>query len=73
MDQFKVVIDREQRVWERTTYIVNARSLASAIRKVDMGHGWEAKGVTEGDYETLYDTMEGTGEVELMKEECEKI
>ena len=47
--------------------------MASAIRRVDEGDGWDAKGVQEHDCETLYDTMEGTGDVEVMENECERI
>ena len=73
MDEYVIVVDRRCTVWERTTYYVKARSMASALRRVDGGNGWDAKGVSEGDCETLYDTMEGTGDTEVMYDECEKV
>lgn len=73
MNTYKVVVDRQCTVWERQEYTVKARSMASAIRRVDEGDGWDAKGVQEHDCETLYDTMEGTGDVEVMENECERI
>jgi hypothetical protein len=73
MNEFAIVIDRKCTVWERTTYYVKARTLASALRRIDGGDGYDAKGVSEGDTDTLYDTMEGTGDIEVMESECEKV
>lgn len=59
MKRFEFTKDVECTIWERRTYVVEAACVSSARKKLEDDE-WEYH---EGD-ETLYDTMESTGNEE---------